>query len=207
MSSKMIKLIRKDMQIRALNFKGTGNRVEIPRPVPAPREKVEKPPPKGKYGEEWTRYFESAKQDGFVDPEKFADSALRTKELALELESKRHKILRTNKKVSTGMEICKARTLKGEPCKFKATCGEFCKKHAPMWIMLNKKPGGTEKGFICVEKQVVESVFGKPNGEKEWNLEIDGTKLSMAYKNEDSSLHIVSITIDSIVKVRKILGL
>jgi hypothetical protein len=201
----MIKVIRKEMQICALNFRNAGSRVDPPRPAPAPRAKVEKPPPKGKYGEEWNRYFESAKEDGFVDPEKFADSALRTKERALELESKRHKIVRTNKKVSTGMEICKARTLKGEACKFKATCGEFCKKHAPMWIMLDKKPTGTEKGFICIERQIIEKIFGKPNGNNEWNIEIDSTKLSMSFKNEDSTLHISSVNIDSIAKVRKII--
>jgi hypothetical protein len=82
-------------------------------------------------------------------PEKLADTLLRSREHALELEAKRHKTLVTteapkpceavavNKGKVKGPKPmlhdalrCKALTLEGRRCGFKATCGEFCKKHS-----------------------------------------------------------------------------
>jgi hypothetical protein len=82
-------------------------------------------------------------------PEKLADTLLRSREHALELEAKRHKVLKTDKvpkpeetavvnkgTTKTPKPVlhdalrCKAVTLEGRRCGFKATCGDFCKKHA-----------------------------------------------------------------------------
>lgn len=56
-----------------------------------------------------------------------------------EREAKRIKIIDFNdlpKRIATGPKkslasntTCQAITLSGRPCKFKATCGKFCKKH------------------------------------------------------------------------------
>jgi hypothetical protein len=82
-------------------------------------------------------------------PEKLADTLLRSREHALELDAKRHKVLVTaevpkpaetvavNKGKPKGPKPvlhdairCKAMTLEGRRCGFKATCGDFCKKHS-----------------------------------------------------------------------------
>lgn len=99
-------------------------------------------PPKGKGGELWLQFYANAQKIGSPDPEKFADSALRSREKTHELQAKRHKIERTNKvpgreegmgpPPKTKGPTCKARTLANRPCPFSATsqCGQFCKKHA-----------------------------------------------------------------------------
>jgi len=217
--SKMLKLARKDVELYAKCFADAGQRAPVvAKPAPAPREPVQKAPPKGKYSPEWNRIFEAAKREGNPFPEKLADSALRSKERTMEIDAKRHKLIKVDKKPpkenETGIVtvICKARTMAGTKCTFKAVCGEFCKKHAPKWTRLNERPAGSCKGYICVDAGEVERVFGKQNGvpdekiEKEWNVEIDGTKLSMYYRHGDPSLHIGSITVESIAKVRKVLG-
>jgi len=110
---------------------------------PEPTERQPLAPPKGKGGELWQQFYANAQKSGFSDPEKFADTALRSREKTHELQAKRHKIERTNK--VPGREetagpapkakgpTCKARTLANRPCGFSATsrCGLFCKKHAP----------------------------------------------------------------------------
>ena len=135
--SKMLKLARKEVELYAKCFVDAGQRAPVvAKPAPAPREPVQKAPPKGKYGPEWTRIFEAAKREGNPFPEKLADSALRSKERTLEIAQKRHKLIQTNKKPPKENEagiataICKARTMAGTKCTFKAVCGEFCKKHA-----------------------------------------------------------------------------
>lgn len=132
--SKMLKLARKDVELYANNFRGACPRVEFTHPTPVPREPVQKPPPKGKYNPEWTRIFEAGKREGNPDPEKLADSVLRSKERTLEIDAKRHKLIKVDKKPPRDNEItsaiCQARTLSGSKCAFKATCGNFCKKHS-----------------------------------------------------------------------------
>lgn len=105
--------------------------------VPAERKPLE--PPKGKGGELWQKFYTDAQKTGTLDPEKFADSALRSRERALEIEGKRHTLQKTNKvpgreeKAPTAKPkgpTCKSRTLENRPCPFPATCGNFCKKHA-----------------------------------------------------------------------------
>lgn len=111
---------------------------------PEPAERTPLAPPTGKGGEIWQQFYANAQKIGFLDPEKFADSALRSREKAQEIQAKRHKIERTNKvpgredmaTIGPAPKIkgptCKARTLANRPCPFAATsrCGQFCKKHA-----------------------------------------------------------------------------
>jgi hypothetical protein len=101
-------------------------------------------PPKDKGGELWTKFYNDAVARGHPMPEKLADTLLRSREHALELEAKRHKTLVTTDPpkpsetvaVNKGKPVvhealrCKAMTLEGRRCGFKATCGEFCKKHS-----------------------------------------------------------------------------
>jgi hypothetical protein len=83
-------------------------------------------------------------------PEKLADTLLRAREYTLELEANRRttkeytgvpKMQETAaankgaakkgaKPVLNDAFRCKALTLEGRRCGFKATCGEFCKKHS-----------------------------------------------------------------------------
>jgi len=117
-----------------------------PRPAPQPQTKAPLPPPKGKGGELWQKLKKQAEEQGHPDPESFADGALRVREKTLELREKAHKLAfipdyqpkaietassKAPSKTATDSKICCARTLEGRPCKFKATCGTFCKKHAP----------------------------------------------------------------------------
>lgn len=133
----MLKLARKEVELYASNFRGAGPRVDFSHPVHIIREPVQKPPPKGKYSAEWTRILEVAKLEGSPDPEKLADSVLRSKERTLEIAAKRHKLIKVDKKPPRDNElpsaikaICKAMTMSGSKCAFKAVCGDFCKKHA-----------------------------------------------------------------------------
>ena len=80
-----------------------------------------------------------------MDLAKFEASAARFKAHTLELRAKRHKVklctdppkpqetAHSDKKPRAAlhpMHRCHAKTLEGKQCGFKATCGEFCKKHA-----------------------------------------------------------------------------
>ena len=107
-------------------------------------------PPKGKGGPMWQKFYEDAVARGHPLPEKLADTLLRSREHALELEAKRHKaqvtthapkpsetvavakgaVKKAGKPVLHDALRCKALTLEGRRCGFKSTCGEFCKKHA-----------------------------------------------------------------------------
>ena len=107
-------------------------------------------PPKGKGGPLWQQFYNDAVAKAHPYPEKLADTLLRSREHAQEIEAKKHKILITDKKPSREETVavnkgtakkgpkpvlhdalrCKALTLEGRRCGFKATCGEFCKKHS-----------------------------------------------------------------------------
>jgi hypothetical protein len=106
-------------------------------------------PPKGKGGPLWQQFYNDAVARGHPLPEKLADTLLRSREHAQELEAKRHTVkeytgapkmqetVAVNKgTVKKGKVVlhdalrCKALTLEGRRCGFKATCGEFCKKHS-----------------------------------------------------------------------------
>lgn len=135
--SKLFRLARKEAAANMNMFAEAGERVAYARVKPAPVQKVDKPPPEGKHGPEWTKIFEAAVKEGNPFPEKFADSALRARELKMKIESDRHILMRCNK--NPGKEIaeqpvvttCEARTMSGTKCAFKAVCGKYCKKHAP----------------------------------------------------------------------------
>ena len=107
-------------------------------------------PPKGKGGPLWQQFYNDAVARGHPLPEKLADTLLRSREHALELEAKRHTVKeytgvprmqetvavnkgtvkKGGKPVLHDALRCKALTLEGRRCGFKATCGEFCKKHS-----------------------------------------------------------------------------
>ena len=115
---------------------------------PAPAAAVAKPalaPPKGKGNELWQKFYNDAVARGHPMPEKLADTLLRSREHALELEAKRHTtkeytgvpkmqetvaVKKVGKPVLHDALRCKALTLERRRCGFKATCGEFCKKHS-----------------------------------------------------------------------------
>jgi len=105
-------------------------------------------PPKGKGNELWQKFYDDAVARCHPMPEKLADTLLRSRELSLELDAKRHKTLMTTKQpkpqetvatATTGAKKgrvmpqeafrCKAKTLAGKQCPFKATCDGFCSKH------------------------------------------------------------------------------
>jgi hypothetical protein len=114
-------------------------------PVVPPRQQP--PPPVGKGGPLWQGFYAAALLSNHPDPEKLADSSLRMREKTLAIEAKRPKTLQTLKKPTPAEAAakaprkakpvlhdafrCKAKTLEGKQCGFKATCGAFCKKHSP----------------------------------------------------------------------------
>jgi hypothetical protein len=103
------------------------------------------PAPKGRGGELWQKFYNNARASGHPDPEKMADSLLRARERSLELMGALHTIQVTTdppKPQETVVAVpkkgrvmpntanrCKAKTMAGKQCPFKATCGEFCSKH------------------------------------------------------------------------------
>jgi hypothetical protein len=121
-----------------------GRKARVSVPVPVAKKLQE--PPKGKGGALWQQLYNDAVARGHPMPEKLADTLLRSREHALELEAKRHKTLVTTEtpKPSEAVAVnkgkvkpvlhealrCKALTLEGRRCGFKATCGDFCKKHS-----------------------------------------------------------------------------
>lgn len=105
--------------------------------------------PKGKGGELWQRFYADAVARNHPFPEKLADTLLRSRERALEIKAEKHKLIVTDHipkpqetvahataATKKGRAVvhdalrCKAMTLEGRRCGFKATCGDFCKKHS-----------------------------------------------------------------------------
>jgi hypothetical protein len=105
-------------------------------------------PPKGKGGPLWQQFYNDAVAKAHPYPEKLADTLLRSREHAQEIEAKKHKLLITDKKPAREEAVvankpgrkpkpvlhdalrCTAMTLEGRRCTFKSTCGSFCKKHS-----------------------------------------------------------------------------
>jgi hypothetical protein len=104
------------------------------------------PPPKGKGGELWQKFYNNARASGHPDPEKMADSLLRARERSLDFVQSLHTTKVTTdlpkpqetavmvapkrgRLLPTEANRCKAKTLAGKQCPFKASCGEFCSKH------------------------------------------------------------------------------
>jgi len=98
----------------------------------------------------WTTIYQAAVRSNHPDPEKMADTAMSAREKSLALIASRPKILMTKappkatetcvaaKPAKNGRVVpsaafrCNAQTLEGRQCGFKATCGNFCSKHAPV---------------------------------------------------------------------------
>jgi len=104
------------------------------------------PPPKGKGNELWQKFYNNARASGHSDPEKMADSLLRARERSLELVEALHitkvttappkpqetvvaVVPKKGRVLPSSAARCKAKTLAGKQCPFKASCGEFCSKH------------------------------------------------------------------------------
>jgi hypothetical protein len=96
-------------------------------------------PPKGKFGTEWHKIHSLAVGRGDRDPERWADATLRFIERTREVKAARQPVkvyteppkTVVNKGVrAPTVDRCHAKTLEGKQCGFRATCGEFCKKHA-----------------------------------------------------------------------------
>jgi hypothetical protein len=93
-------------------------------------------------GDLWQSMYDAALKSGHPQPEKMADTMLRSRETALRLKEARPKTLLTTpqesvvtsktkaRAVLADCHRCKALTLEGRRCGFKATRGEFCSKHA-----------------------------------------------------------------------------
>lgn len=179
----------------------------------------------------WRKYFAGAIRDGHTEPERFADAAVRSREAALKKQNERAKVQiikeppkpPTAAAESTGRAKgagprCQAKTLEGRQCGFAATCGPFCKKHAPKDFQLVTDPRRFAdvrlKGYINAKPSLVESVLGKPNGasdekiEKEWKLIFsDGTPATVFYSRSDPALHICGEGPEVIARVRQLLTL
>jgi hypothetical protein len=187
-------------------------------------------PPKGKGGPLWQKFYDDAVARKHADPEKLADTLLRSRERALELAEARHKTVlvlagpvkpQETCAVNTGPSKkakavvhealrCKARTLAGKQCGFKATCGEFCKKHAvtPTWRAVSvaaRFAGQTSKGQFQIDLKRVVTVFGAPPEGGEWRVEFDDETLA-SFRWADGILHVSAHTVGAVAKVREALA-
>jgi hypothetical protein len=95
----------------------------------------------------WTRLYNSAVESGYANPKNFADTACKYRAHVLKLRAERPKIQvidkppkpnetcvddsnkRGGRKVIHPMYRCKATTLEGKQCPFRASSGCFCSKH------------------------------------------------------------------------------
>ena len=180
----------------------------------------------------WRQFHAGALRDGHPDPEKFADSAVRSRELALKQRSKRHHTVvlqeapkpppeATTAKGKSAAKAtapkCRAVTLEGRQCGFAATCGPFCKKHAPKEAPRPVKAdprrfdGSSLKGHLCIPRQLVTARLGAshcPPNEKvdiEWFLQIDGVLVSLYYYKDDPQLHVGGHSVEAVAKARSLL--
>lgn len=92
----------------------------------------------------WNRVYRDAVATGHPDPTKLANTVVKFREKSITLKKARPAVKITtdppklveitkpkHKKVTVQDALrCKALTLEGRRCGFKAVCGEFCKKHA-----------------------------------------------------------------------------
>lgn len=80
--------------------------------------------------QEWKKYYNSVADKGPEYAMKFADSLVRFKKHTLKLEKKKRTSIFLDTPPSEEVKKCGARLLSGSKCPFRATCGDFCKKHA-----------------------------------------------------------------------------
>jgi len=213
---------------------------------PAPPTPVAKPalaPPKGKGSELWQKFYDDAVAARSPWPEKLADTLLRSRERALELQAKRHATQVTlappkpqeacaaNKGAAPkkGRQAvhealrCKARTLAGKQCGFKATCGEFCKKHAveepdvPMWHKVSDRQRFSSvalRGSLNFAPSAVRRVFGEPNGSSDGEIDMewlvrfaDDTPAALVFRHGAPTVLLVcGDSVAAIAKVREALA-
>lgn len=80
---------------------------------------------------DWKKYYAATICQGQEYAMKFADTASRLKKHTLKLKKERaHTVLLEKPPKKKEPEQCKARTMAGKKCAFKAVCGEYCKKHS-----------------------------------------------------------------------------
>jgi hypothetical protein len=141
-----------DLVVQRLSSDQASSRI---RPPPIPKAaKTLPPPPKEKGGELWEKIYQSAIKSKHPNPEFMADSALRSREMALKIEKKRRLIEKIDKdpkppiekslsdnpatpapkkggrKIPPAALRCKATKMDGKQCEFKCKDGEFCTKHS-----------------------------------------------------------------------------
>jgi len=186
----------------------------------------------------WRQFHAGALRDGHPEPEKFADSALRARELTLtQLAKRNHTVVLRDapkpppteslsgkaKTTKTPGPRCQAKTLEGRQCGFAATCGAFCKRHAPaapaapaFRLVTDARRFTTVrlKGYLNAKPTLVHKVLGKPNGlpndliEAEWKLVFeDGAPATLFYSRSDPSLHVCGEDVGVISRIRQLLAL
>lgn len=194
-----------------------------------------KQPPVGKGGPLWCKFYDDAVARGHPEPERLADTLLRSREHAFELEAKRRKTIVTTdppkpieasardppKKGRVAVadaNRCKALTLEGKRCGFKATCGSFCKKHAVVtWRQVSDRSlfsGVTLKGFLNASPSQVTQVFGQANGrptdaiKMEWMVMFDDDTMAILhYTKDDPALCVSGRDMKALGRVRDALTL
>ena len=187
----------------------------------------------------WNQYYTGAVRDNHPEPERFADAAVRSREIAIQKKAKRAKVqvlsetprplapepgsVRTKPSAKAAGAKCQAKTLEGRQCGFAATCGQFCKKHAPkepprasfqLVTDMRRFVNTRLKGYVNAKPSVVTKVLGKPNGvtddkiEMEWLMVFaDGTPATLFYSRDDPSLHVCGEDVGVIGRIRQLLAL
>jgi hypothetical protein len=182
----------------------------------------------------WKQYHAGALRDGHPEPERFADAAVRERTQTLLKKEKRSKVAflsdppkpptaaqeagsKPSARTKTAGAKCQAKTLEGRQCGFAATCGPFCKKHAPKEAPRPAKAdprrfdGSSLKGHLCIPRQLVTARLGPshcPPNEKvdiEWFLQIDDVLVSLYYYKDDPRLHVGGHSVDAVAKARSLL--
>ena len=182
----------------------------------------------------WKQYHAGALRDGHPEPERFADAAVRERTQTLLKKEKRAKVAflsdppkpptaameasgKPSARTKTAGAKCQAKTLEGRQCGFAATCGPFCKKHAPKEAPRPAKAdprrfdGSSLKGHLCIPRQLVTARLGPshcPPNEKvdiEWFLQIDDVLVSLYYYKDDPRLHVGGHSVDAVAKARSLL--
>jgi len=210
----------------------------VPAPTQAGTKSARVPYPLGR-SEAWQQYHAGAIRDGHPEPERFADAAMRSREVALRKKEERAKVrvlseaprplapepgaVRTKPSAKSTGAKCQAKTLEGRQCGFAATCGQFCKKHAPkeaprppfqLVTDMRRFANTRLKGYVNAKPSLVTKVLGKPNGvadekiEMEWLMVFsDGTPATLFYSRDDPSLHVCGEDVGIIGRVRQLLAL
>lgn len=215
-----------------------GTLARAPRLVQAATKGERVPYPIGR-SDVWQQYYAGAVRDNHPDPERFADGAVRSREIAMRKKEERAKVqvlsevpkplapeagsVRAKSSAKSGGPKCQARTLEGRQCGFSATCGQFCKKHAPkepprpFFHLVADRHRFAQcrlKGYVNAKPSIVTKVLGSPNGltddkiEKEWLLVFsDATPVTVFYARDDPSLHVCGESVEVISRVRQLLAL